>query len=265
MNRLFTTFVSQACDEIGASCEILCEGRVLRMARDNDTHLTLDYGFDINNAIADRAGNDKVAQYGLLSHHGLPAIKHHIARMLHEDAIPPDRLAICDPTERYVTKPFDSTNGDSLHLHNTLEDAIQYINSLANTEQSWSVSPYEELVCERRYVILDDELLLYYEKSTPHVTPDGLTLFNLAQGAHAVDFTPPESDIKLARQVARACTLRLCAIDIVYTANGEAKVMEINSGIMCESYARQSEAHYEEIRQVYRRIVEQVFDASRKH
>lgn len=259
MKRLFTQFVQTACQDIGASCDVLSDGWVLRMQHGEKAHLTLGYGFDINNAAADRIGNDKAAQYTLLEAHGIPAIAHFLARIPGASGVNRSKLPALDPHASYVTKPVDGTGGQTIVLHQTLDEAIDHINSLKTIDQSWTISPYEALVYERRLVVLDGEILLAYEKTDPRATPDGLVLFNLGLGATAQSFTPSNQEIDLAMRATRACTLRLAAVDIVGTASGEQMIMEINSGIMCETYARQSDEHYRQVQDVYRTIIQRVF------
>lgn len=262
MSRLFTQFVQTACQEIGANCELLSDEWLIRMQRGDQVHLTLGYGFDINSAGADRVGNDKVAQYALLEKSRIPAIAHHIVRNRNQAAI--DRVLVhtLDPDSLYVVKPARGSSGRRVSLHATLGAAITYINSLSSNSQTWVVSPYEELIHERRFIILDDEILLAYEKTTPCTAADGMVFFNLSRGATAQPFAPANHEIELVKQASRACMLRLAAIDVVKTISGEQKIMEINSGIACELYARQSDAHYAEVQQIYRTIIRRIFEDS---
>lgn len=241
------------------SCEVLSCDWVLRMQRGSEVHYTLGYGFDINTAAADRIGNDKTAQYELLRRASVPAIAHLLARTPGDTAVNRTYLPRLDEHTRYVTKPTGGSGGDDIRLHTSLDEAVRYIDALPRVSQSWAISPYEELRYERRFVMLDDEVLLCYEKTRPTVDASGLTLFNLGQGAQTVEFVPSDVEIALAQQAAQACTLRLAAIDIVGTANGEQKIMEINSGIMCESYAQQSPEHFAAAQEVYRQIVRRIF------
>ena len=229
-------------------CEFLSNDWLIRMQRDDTVHLTFGYGFDINNAIADRVGNDKVAQYEILARNNLPAIEHHFARIPSETRVDTQHLSQLDSSLSYVTKPVGGSSGDNIVRHPSLAAAIQHINSLGAIHESWSVSPYEQLLYERRFIVLDGEILLGYEKSDPHISSDGLVFFNLDQGARAKTIDPTD-----------ACTLRLAAIDIVGTTDGAEKIMEINSGIMCEAYARQSDSNYSEVQGVYRTIIQRVF------
>lgn len=259
MNRLFTQFIDDACREIGATCDELSDGWVLRMQRGDAVHMTLGYGFDINNAASDRIGNDKAAQYALFRQQSIPAIAHHLARIPGAERVNPARIQGLPKDCAYVTKPVDGTGGDDTHLHPTLDDAVRYIDSLPPLTQSWVLSPHETLAYERRFIVLDDEILLAYEKSSPQLNPDGLVVFNLGKGAIATPLTPTQEETKLVVRAARACTLRLAAIDVVGTSGGQQKIMEINSGIMCENFAQQSDENFASVQNVYRAIVRRIF------
>ena len=89
-----------------------------------------------------------------------------------------------------------------------------------------------------------------------------MVFYNLGRGAIPVDEPATQRERELAVQGARACGLRLAAVDIVTLESGEQRVLEVNSGIMMEHYARRSADNYERASHVYRAIVQGMFPVS---
>ena len=87
-------------------------------------------------------------------------------------------------------------------------------------------------------------------------------MFNLGYGAVAADVTDSALLAELtdlAERTMQATALRLAAVDIVRTAAGELRVLEVNDGIMLESYLRQSPEFKNRAVTVYDAVVEAMF------
>jgi glutathione synthase/RimK-type ligase-like ATP-grasp enzyme len=109
--------------------------------------------------------------------------------------------------------------------------------------------------------MLDGKVLLSLEKTQP-VLRGELKLFNLGHGAVAVDI--PSADLlgvltDMAARVMQATALRLAAVDIVRTATGELRVLEVNDGIKLEHYMQQSQDYKNRAVQVYDAVVVAMF------
>ncbi|MDT4954568.1 MAG: hypothetical protein QOJ02_2706 [Acidobacteriota bacterium] len=80
---------------------------------------------------------------------------------------------------------------------------------------------------------------------------------NLGKGAKAVeisDGTLKTSLSDLAVSCMKALNLNFVSVDVIQS-NNKLSVMEINSGVMMESYSRQGEKEYEKARGIYRRAI----------
>ncbi|MGH2770282.1 MAG: ATP-grasp domain-containing protein [Actinomycetota bacterium] len=89
---------------------------------------------------------------------------------------------------------------------------------------------------------------------------------NLAEGAHPRDVADPgvlSQLTDLAREATRALGLSVAAVDIL-RVGGELMVLEVNPGIMMESYALVSAEHYKRVKNVYRRLLERVLPDDRE-
>ncbi len=84
---------------------------------------------------------------------------------------------------------------------------------------------------------------------------------NLGAGATPSDLAAgPENEAvtALARQAAQTLGIELASVDLVAAA-GELRVLELNSGIMLESYARHSVAGARRARDIYGKILRHIF------
>ncbi len=83
---------------------------------------------------------------------------------------------------------------------------------------------------------------------------------NLGQGAVAEELTGEVPErvqlVKLATKAMAALRLRVASVDIVVTAHGRRRILEVNSGIMMEHFGLVERARATAI---YRRIIEAVF------
>lgn len=255
--RLFPDLIKEVCASNNIDFKDFSDDWMLRLSRGPETHFTVGYGFDINNASGDRIGNDKVAQFILLEDAKIPAIEHHLAKSRTHNKILKSVFSLPENSP-YVLKPIEGSGGLGMSLVSNLRKAIDAIES-SDDDSEWVISPWYDINNEKRIIILDNEILAAYDKTKPALI-DGLKMFNLGQGAIAVNFTPNENERVMAIKAARACSLRLCSVDIATLESGEQRIMEINSGIMMENYARMSDKHYAKALEVYNKIVRATFD-----
>lgn len=99
-----------------------------------------------------------------------------------------------------------------------------------------------------------------------NILPDGQKIelswkHNLGQGATGILIDNPELIEKLtnlALKASIAININFASIDII-ESNGELLVIEINSGVMMESFARQSEREYNLAKSIYKKALESLF------
>ena len=163
-----------------------------------------------------------------------------------------------------------------------------------------SVSPYYEITNEFRVIILNGRPRLIYKKVLPYVIGDGKhALFelayrkygadidkieitaalsavpaagdrvnigwkhNLGQGSEAAVIEDPAVILRLSdfsTRAAGALRLNFASVDIIETA-AETMVLEINSGIMMESFSSSSEKNYTTAKTIYTEAIESYFDS----
>jgi len=257
--RLMPKIIAAYCERAGLSFRAFSDEWVLRLAHGDVTRWVVGYKFDLNGSAASEVAQDKVATYAALDAASLAAIPHYLVRSLPHELIHVRELHLELDGVPVIAKPLQGTAGRDVSLFHTVSEALAMIR--ASGEPAWALSPHYDLQTEYRLIVLDDEVLLAYEK-TEATERDGLKLFNLSLGAVPVDI---ENDgllaqlTDIARQVMRTLALRLAAVDIVRLSDGALKILEVNDGISMEHYARHSTVNKQRTVEVYEAIVAATF------
>ncbi len=86
---------------------------------------------------------------------------------------------------------------------------------------------------------------------------------NLGLVAKPIVITPTETRFnelsKLAVAACAAINIRFASVDII-EVNGAYKVLEINSGVMTESFSRSSETAYNSVKNIYQKAIAKMFE-----
>lgn len=250
--RLMPKMIRAICEERNISFTSFSDDWLLHLEKDGKMARVLGYKFSLNDSVAGNIAQDKVASYELLKYYTVPAIPHYLIRTKAGET-DWKKLPWHDGM---VVKPLSGTSGHGVAKLSSTNEAEAWMGKWGI--EAWAASPYIDIKREIRLVLLDEELLLAYEKQPVEI--DGLKFFNLGKNAIAVDYQPADSEIELAKKAKKALGLRLCAADIVELTDSSWQVLEVNDGIMMENYARQSAEYTTTTRQVYQRIIKAVFE-----
>lgn len=248
IDRWMEGMIASICTELDIDHQVFSYGWVHRLEKGDVRKFVCGYRFDLNAAASAGIANDKVAAYEVLQSQGVPAAEHFLVRKS------PVSGAITwygTPPDDMVVKPLDASGGLQIARVKTQGEAEEWIDTFSDF--AWAVSPFYDIKRECRIVMLDGEILLAYEKAG--VVKDGLTFFNLGQGATATDITPNDTMHSLAYGAMDAIGLRLAAVDVIETADGEWRVLEVNSGFMMEHYMRQSDENRQKGYELYQKII----------
>ena len=244
-DRLLVQMIAAACDRRSIELVKYSGDWILEMRNDDMVGRVFGYKFSLNDSAAAYLAQDKVGAYEVLRRAGVPAAEHRLLRTkVGEVTVEPPRGEV-------VLKPLVGTSGHLVQAFESIDAAKKYINSSA--VEAWAVSPRLDIVNETRLVLLDNEVLLAYEKHP--LQSAQFTMFNLGKGAVPHDIEPEQYYVELARRASETLGLRLCAVDIVKTAANEVLILEVNDGIMMEHYARYSAENYSKAAEVYDVIV----------
>ena len=186
-----------------------------------------------------------------------------------------------------VVKPNAGTGGDGVYKVSTPLALEQAAHTLFQRERALALSPFYADSDEYRLVVLDGACLLGYGKTRPHLLGDGVrTVLDLLADydGEALDLSPLASRLRevpapgeavwldwrhnlgqgaaptalpsalapsleqLALDAARAIGVRFASVDVLVT-DSEARVLEVNAGVMLEHYARHQGE--EAVRRIY--------------
>lgn len=248
--RLMIGIVRDICVERGIGFTSLSDGWLLELTKGGVTRRVLGYKFSLNDSVSSSIAGDKVATHVLLQRAGLPSIEHVLLR-------PKVSAAQKQPLQQWdkiVVKPLDGSGGHGVRLFDQPNEAVEWIES--TNHPAWAAAPFVAIKREIRLVLLDGEPLITYEKQP--VVVDGLKMFNLGMGATPKDFTPDKDLLALAAGAQATLGLRLSAVDVVESEEGERMVLEVNSGFMMEHYIRYSPENKQLAVEAYSKIVEAV-------
>lgn len=249
LDRWMVGMIEDICRENGIAFVSYSDDWLLELNKDGVHRRIIGYKFDINSSAASSIAGDKVAAWQLLNGHAVPAVEHQLVRT---KAGASDDWGTAGT--KLVIKPLDGTSGHAVALLAEPNDAFSYMADHP-TIAAWTVAPYYDINSERRFIVLDDAVLLQYEKESKEI--NGLKMFNLGLGAKAKDTIATEEEQHLAIAAVRAVGLRLAAVDIIDTPLGY-KVLEVNDGIMMENYMRQSDANRMTAKHVYAQIIDKM-------
>jgi len=233
------------------------DGWVVRFWRDDRVHHIIGHAFDANAQAAAELAKDKVAAYLLMKQAGIPAVEHTLLTTPVMQT--PDQTTLRELFARHgqlVIKPTHGGHGLHVVKCEDVKSALRLIASVA--EDSWSASPFLDLVSELRLVVFNDGIKLAYRKSNPQMA-HGLKMFNPSLGA-----TPELVDItlldplacRLATDAMRSIGLSMGAVDIVTDTQGTVRVLEINAGFSIEHFAAYTPDNRQAAVKFYETVIE---------
>jgi glutathione synthase/RimK-type ligase-like ATP-grasp enzyme len=253
VDRLLPGFVADACENLSVACARFSDDWVIRIDGNGKRRWVVGYTFDLNGAGSVGVASDKVATSLTLESEGIPATEHFLVRTHAEQDLLLDNLTELDAEKPVVIKPLSGSGGRGVRLMPNKAAALEFIG--ASTHPNWALSPHYDVVSEKRVIMLDGQVLCAYDKTQPY-DQEGLKMFNLGLGAVAVNCELSADELTLAERALAASSLRIAAVDIARLSDGSPIIMEINSGITMEHYARQSEEYLKMAANVYQRIIE---------
>lgn len=254
--RLLPVIVKEICEQRSIAYRSFSDDWILRLKNDHVIRWIVGYKFDINSSAASAVAQDKVATYLTLEDAGIPSVPHYLVRSIPGEPLRKDAVKHQIPSgSKVVCKPLFGTGGHDVTFQDDIEQALQHIGS--QPEPAWTISPHLDIRTEIRCIVLDGEPLLVFEKYDP-TDRDGLKLFNLSHGAKArntpLEAVDPEI-IQLAKRAMDAISLRVAAVDIITTPDGNIMILEVNDGITLEHYGRASEENRKQVFAMYDAIV----------
>jgi len=191
-----------------------------------------------------------------------------------------------------VCKDNEGTGGNNVFKASSQYELESAVNAVFKSRRSLSICKYYEIEDEYRVIVLNGRAELVYRKEIPFVTGDGVKKFedlcyekyglakvetdvcfddvipkgaviklnwkhNLDKGASAKIVADAAlksylSDFALA--AASVANISFASVDIIKTG-GEYKILEINSGVMMENFAKASDENYLIAKTIYKKTL----------
>lgn len=250
IDRWMVDIIKDICAERGITFTSLSDGWLLELRKGDVIRRIIGYKFSLNDAVATAASGDKVAAHLLLARADVPSVPHVLLRPKVSEAQKQPLRA----WDKIVVKPLDGSGGYGVRLCADADEAASWVESTGYP--AWAAAPFVDIAREIRMVVLDGEVLIAYEKRP--VVKDGLKMFNLGLGSTPKDIVPDDKLLAVAMNAQKALGLRLCAVDVIESTNGERQVLEVNSGFMMEHYMRFSPENKQRTIVAYSRIIDAV-------
>ena len=195
-----------------------------------------------------------------------------------------------------VIKDNNGGSGIDVYLVRKKEDIEGVCSKLLNKDKDIAISPYFDAEDEYRIVMYKHEPQIVFKKQRPNIVGNGKDtvsflmqekygkvfevdewidlnsvpkngekttlrwMHNLKYGANAVSLEDEDKKQKLfdlATKVSKVVGIKFASVDIM-DRNGELLVLEVNSGVTLEKFARTSEENYKKVEKLYKKIVAEV-------
>ncbi len=203
---------------------------------------------------------------------------------------------------RLVCKRNSGSGGSGVYIVSDQAELERTVSEIFRSSRSMSVSPFYQIINEFRVIMLNGSARLIYRKILPHVIGDGQhAVFelafkkygadigaleivaglssvpragekadigwkhNLGQGSEAEvveDAALTERLAELSGRAAAALKIGFASVDIIETPE-KMMILEINSGIMMENFARSGKKNYNKAKEIYSDAVESYFSGVR--
>lgn len=248
VDRLMVQMVREICDERNIKLHTFSDNWLMELKKSDQTARIFGYKFSLNDSAASSIAQDKVAAYQLLDYYKVSAVPHYLIRTKANET----NWKARHWPNGMVIKPLTGTSGHAVRRFENTQDAEEWI--AEQGIEAWAVAPYFDIAREIRVIMLDQNVLLTYEKQPAII--DDFKWFNLGKGAVPAEYALSETQRLLAVKAQQALGLRLAAIDIIELNSGEQMVLEVNDGIMMENYARISNKNRVVAKEIYTLIID---------
>lgn len=200
---------------------------------------------------------------------------------------------------KLVIKTNSGSGGNGVYKCETIKEVEIAVFDILRNHRAMTVAPYIDIENEYRIIVENGKPMVMYAKQRPNVTGDGISTVreliennnlseidvmknidlnyipeagenvtiswkhNLGQGSLPIMLKDKKLIGELANfalSVAETLDLKFVSIDIIKDRNAGYKVLEINSGIMMETFSRLNKENYEIAKHVYRSAIYDYFN-----
>lgn len=291
------SIIKNICQEKNIEFNLVSQDWIMVLKKENTTRYISGYKFSLNNQASSIICDDKYALYETLKLLNIPIIEH---KIVFKDYDKEDIISFFKKHNNdLVVKTNDGTCGLNIYHVTTINDLFKYIDKLLITNLSISICPFYKIKNEYRTIILNGNVELFYGKKRPIVYGDGkksikelLCEFNYDYFKNIVDskldiilnkgeeyiydwrhnlsngsipFENIDTNLKnkiqtLAKKAFNSLNLKFASVDIIELETNELLILEINSGIMIDKYAKYTKNGEEICKKIYSKAIDLMFD-----
>ena len=295
----FNILIKKIGEELGINVTLLSDNWTIVLEKNNETHYITGYQFDTNNHAIGNILDDKGLFYDLLKYKDIPIIEQYV---IFRNYNKQDVLNYFNNHNNEIVIKANISNAGKEVFKVTNENyLLKIIDKLLLSQYSISLCPYYNIKNEYRVVVLNNEVRLIFGKVKPFIIGNGKNTvlelaceyndyyvnhserienkdyipkqgekielsfkFNLSSGAKT--FTKIEDNLKkkitdLALRVTNELNITFASVDIVLVDN-ELLVMEANSGVTLNNYAKQNVNGYNIAYNIYKDAIKLMFNKS---
>ena len=289
--------IKEICEEKNIEFNLVSKDWIMILKKNNKIKSISGYKFCLNNHSSGIICDDKYAIYDTLKLMNIPVIEHKIVfkNYNREEII----KFFQDNNNDVVVKSNTGTCGLNIYHVTTIEELFKYIDILLIDNLSISLCPFYKVKNEYRTIILNNTVELFYGKKRPIVYGDGkktikellcefnynyfskindekLDLIlekdkeymyswqhNLSRGA--IPFEEVDENLKnkiqsLAKKAFNVLDLKFASVDIFELESNEILILEINSGVMIDKYAKFIKNGEEICKNIYSKAIDAMFE-----
>lgn len=262
-DRFLVSVVQEFAKENNIKLDLISAGWIMRLQKKDVTRFIFGLDLGLNNSASKLLARDKAATSDILALGDIPYVEHKL--FLRPESLGSNPNGNWTSIIKYfkecngdvVCKPNMGSGGIDVERANTQPALERIVQELFRDNRTVAISPYVDMSAEYRVTVLDGKAELVYKKVKRN---DENLKFNLCKGAYAQevnDIKELEETSKLAVQAANAIGIRFTNVDIA--ACQDFSILEINSGVMFEHYAKQGTKEEENARRVYRKALSTLF------
>ncbi len=289
--------IKQICEEKDIEFNLVSKDWIIVLKRNERIRFISGYKFGLNNQSSSIICDDKYALYDTLKLLNIPIIEHKIVFRNYDKKEVEEFFY--KHNKSIVVKSNSGTCGVGTYHIERIEDLFKNIDSLLINNYSISICPFYNIKNEYRTIILDGNIELFYGKKRPIVYGDGIKTIkellcdfnynyfskkndsklnkvlnqdeefmyswqhNLSRGS--IPFEETNENLKddiqsLALKAFSLLGLRFASVDIIELESGEILILEINSGVMIDKYAKYTKNGEVICKKIYSKAIDLMFE-----
>ncbi len=299
----FQEIIKEICQEEKIDYQLISKDYCFVLNKNKQTKYIIGRNFSLNDQALSHILDDKYALYELCKLNNIPIIEHQIlhnpSSSYGENTLSLAHKYLIDHHNDVVVKPNLGSEGKQVYHVTNKESLDEALNDLFKNHFSISICPFYNIENEYRIVVLDNEVLLVFEKVRPVVIGDGLKSikellkdlnpeffnnivlddsfdkilkkgeeyvydwhFNLSRGATAklVDDEILINKLSdMAILITNKIKARFVTVDIIRT-NNKFLLLEINSRVCINKVCNFIDKDYKIAKNIYKKAVLKMFE-----